>query len=348
MSIASINEKQLRETVDAITREFAGRGYFPSAVVRVFTRDQVLYTTTWGDVREDTLYDVASLTKIATATQVLLFADQGAFRLTDGILALLPELLGDALLEERLANVTIEKLLTHTSGIVDWYPFYAEQGDFAHVLGIALRRYGPVEGMVYSDLNFMLLGKVIERVTNLSLSESLTQRLARPFGLGKMLYNPDASLDFAPSCYGNPIEESMCAERGIAFSGWRPHVPTYGGANDGNAFYYFGGAAGSAGIFATAEAYQRLCQLHMNTDSPLLRSAQEAHAPGRGLGWQLGENYPEGCGHTGFTGTSMYLSRKLNIGVVAFTNRLFYPQPNPNATNDYRRALHQAVAAFFQ
>ncbi len=348
MSMAFVDENRLGNAVDTLTREFAGRGYFPSAAVRVFTGDRLLYAATWGDVREDTLFDVASLTKIATATQVLLLADQGALRLTDGILRLLPELGEDGFLKERLAAVTLHSLLTHTSGIVDWYPFYAEKGDFVHVLGIALQRYGPVSGMVYSDLNFMLLGKAIERATGMPLAESLQKLLVEPLGLGKMTYNPDKAWDLAPSCYGNPIEESMCKERGIAFSGWRPHEPVYGEANDGNAHYRFNGVAGSAGIFANAEAYQRLCQFHMNTKSPLLLSAQEEHAPGRGLGWQRGDMYPEGCGHTGFTGTSMYLSRKLNVGVVAFTNRLFFKEPNPNPTNDYRRALHQAVTALFQ
>jgi CubicO group peptidase (beta-lactamase class C family) len=61
------------------------------------------------------------------------------------------------------------------------------------------------------------------------------------------------------------------------------------------------------------------------------------------LGWQTGELYPGGCGHTGFTGTSLYISRKGNIGVAALTNRLFFPGPNPHSLNEFRKALHQAV-----
>ncbi len=324
--------------------DFSGRGYFPSAVVRVFDREETLLVATIGDARPGTVFDVASLTKIATATQALLLLDKGELRLTADILDCLPELAQDALLKERLTGVTLEKLLTHTSGIVDWYPFYAEKVDFAQVLHTALERYGPVSGMVYSDLNFMLLGKAIERAAGMPLDACLQKLLVEPMGLGRMTYRPDAGWDIAPSCYGNPIEEGMCAERNIAFSGWRPHEPVRGEANDGNAFYYFGGVAGSAGIFADAEAYQRLCQFHMNADSLLLVSAQAERAPTRGLGWQVSDMYPDGCGHTGFTGTSMYLSRPLDIGAVAFTNRLFYKEANPNATNDFRRALHKLVA----
>lgn len=323
--------------------DFAGRGYFPSAVVHVFNRAETLCTAVLGPVTVDTVYDVASVSKIATSTQVLLAIEEGKFRLEDAILDVLPGLSNDALLRERLVGVTVFRLLTHTSTIADWYPFYAETGDFAHVLHIALSRTAPVEGMVYSDLNFMLLGKLLEATYGMPLDQCLQENLVRPLSLGRMTYHPSSDWDIAPSCYGNPIEEEMCRERGISFAGWRPHEPVIGQANDGNAYYYYGGVAGSAGVFADAAAYENLCRFYMNTDSPLLLSAQEEHAPTRGLGLQVSDMYPEGCGHTGFTGTSIYFSRKLNIGVVAFTNRLFFKEKNTNMTNDFRRALHRAV-----
>ncbi|MDR3172606.1 MAG: serine hydrolase, partial [Treponema sp.] len=151
--------------------------------------------------------------------------------------------------------------------------------------------------------------------------------------------------DIAPSGFGNPIEERMCAERGILFSDWRPHEPIRGEVHDGNAHYFFKGVAGHAGIFADAPACEGLCRFYLKTEQPLFIQAQEEQAPGRGLGWQTGELYPEGCGHTGFTGTSLYISRKRDIGVVALTNRLFYPGPNPNSLNEFRKALHHAVLA---
>ena len=135
----------------------------------------------------------------------------------------------------------------------------------------------------------------------------------------------------------------MCAERGIAFAGWRPHEPVRGQVNDGNAYYYFGGVAGSAGLFATAGAYEKLGRFFLNAEASLFVESQKEQEPTRGLGWQVGEMYPEGCGHTGFTGTSLYISRKRNLGVVAFTNRLFFPEENPNNPNEFRSALHRAV-----
>ncbi|MCL1796021.1 MAG: beta-lactamase family protein [Clostridia bacterium] len=345
MSPSRNDTENIAKSVAELTREYAERGYFPSASIRVFDREHTLYQSVLGDVAPDTVYDVASLTKIAVATIALILMEKGFFRLQDEIADCLPLLRKDTLLRERLSGVTLERLLTHTSGIVDWYPFYTESGDFYQALHTALSRCGPVEGMVYSDLNFMLLGKAIESAAGMPLDRCLQKLLTAPLDLGKISYLPNPLWDIAPSSYGNPIEEAMCAERGFSYSGWRSHEPVRGGVNDGNAFYFFGGVAGSAGIFAEPLAYQRLCQFHMNTDSPLMLAAQQERAPGRGLGWQMGPMYPDGCGHTGFTGTSVYFSRKLNIGAVAFTNRLFYQKPNPNPTNDFRRALHETLAS---
>ena len=100
-------------------------------------------------------------------------------------------------------------------------------------------------------------------------------------------------------------------------------------------------------IWDSKEAYERLCQYFMNAREPLLIEAQreQADSPGRGLGFQTGISYPHGCGHTGFTGTGIYFSRTADIGVVSFTNRLFYPQSNKNETCEFRRALQEAAFA---
>lgn len=344
-NVSAQTHTALLQTVEEITQSHRDRGFFPSAVVSVFTPEQTLFRLAAGDVSERTVYDVASLTKIATATQILQLVEAGQLALADEILGLLPVLSTIPPLPERLAGVTVQRLLTHTAGLVDWYPFYtAKDKPFAQVLGMALEKYGPESGMVYSDLGFMLLGKVIEARTGLSLDAALAQNLAGALAPGRITYAPDPAWDIAPSCYGNPLEEEMCRTRGFVYGGWRQHSPVRGQVNDGNAHYYFDGIAGSAGIFADVAAYERLGQMHLRTQSPVLLDAQLEHAPTRGLGWQLGEMYPQGCGHTGFTGTSLYISRPLGIGVVAFTNRLFYPHENPNPTNPFRAALHKAVA----
>ncbi|MDR2094167.1 MAG: beta-lactamase family protein [Treponema sp.] len=335
----------MEKTLRKLVQEYRNRNFFPSASIRVFNTKGTLCALCVGDAGPDTVFDLASLTKIASAAQILFAVFRGLLSLESPVLGLLPALSAYPLLRERLSVVTIRKLLTHSSGIAPWYPFYAEPGGFAEVLSCALEKTGPVEGTVYSDINFMLLGMVLEALYRLPLDQCLKHNLTTPLELGKMAYRPPAAWDTAPSGFGNPIEEDMCAERGIVFSGWRPHEPLRGEAHDGNAYYFFKGIAGHAGLFADALSCEKLCRLYLETDIPLFIEAQKEQAPGRGLGWQVGELYPDGCGHTGFTGTSLYISRKRDIGVAALTNRLFCPAPNPNPLNEFRNSLHRAVLA---
>ena len=337
----------MQSIIREITGQFREAGYFPTACVRVFDREKTLAVYHTEGCTENSLFDVASLTKIATATRVLLSASAGELELDAELGEVFAEIAQDDFLSRRLKGVTIRMLLTHTSTITPWFPFYSRRGeDFWQVFRYALAHTAPVEGMEYSDLNFMLLGKWWEKRSGLTLRDCLQRDLVQPLGLGNMMFHPPQNADIVPSSFDNRIEMDMCRERGIAVEGWRPlHTPVKGTVNDGNAHYYFGDAAGHAGIFADALAYQRLCQFYMNTDLPLLAQAQREQpgAPTRGLGLQTGPMYPDGCGHTGFTGTSIYFSAQANIGVVAFTNRLYYDRKNPNATGDFRRALHEAV-----
>lgn len=340
----SLTDLLLKRAGD-VTRRYQEAGYFPTASVRVFDREGTLAHFTVGDARENTLFDVASLTKIATGTMVLMEIDQGNIALYAPVSAYFEEIRNDAYLSERLKSVTVFQLLTHTSTIVDWYPFYVQKGrDFFAVLKIALQTTEPTVGMVYSDLNFMLLGKLIERVSGLPLERALQTLLVKPLGLGDMLFRPDPARDIVPTGFGNPTEMGMCAERGLSFDAFRPEEPVRVGTHDGNAYYYFDDVAGHAGIFAAPLAYERLCRFYMNADRPIFLDAQKEQAPTRGLALQVGPMYPYGCGHTGFTGTSIWFSREKNIGAVAFTNRLYYKGfLNEHMTGDYRRALHETV-----
>ncbi len=345
-------EKRLRllQAVTDLTERYRAAGYFPSACVRVFDREKTLAVVCAGEAREDSLFDAASLTKIATATQVLLLIHGSRLSLDTTMPELFPEeIRSRRILAERLGTVTVRRLLTHTSGIVDWYPFYSRRGeDFWDVMAYALEHTAPTEGMVYSDLNFMLLGKAIEKLQGKPLDRCLREDLVEPLGLGNMMYRPPETYHIIPSSYGNPIEERMCLERSISFDGFRSREePVVGTTNDGNCHYYFGDVCGLAGIFADAEAYERLCRFYMNTEDPLLIAAQaeQPGAPTRGLGFQTSVSYPHGCGHTGFTGTGIWFSREKNVGAVSMTNRLFYRYENQEATGDFRRALHEVAYA---
>ncbi len=347
--ISQERRAHLQQAVADLTERYRKAGYFPSACVRVFDDRETLAVVCAGEAREHSLFDVASLTKIATATQILRLISAGRLGLDTALGTIFPEAEEEDILRERLSKISIRQLLTHTSGIVDWYPFYSRKGEpFWQVMAYALAHTEPVSGMVYSDLNYMILGKVIERLQEKSLDRCLQEDLVVPLGLGRMMYCPPADADIIPSSYGNPIEERMCRERGIAFDGFRNREEAVRGeVNDGNCHYYFWGVCGLAGIFAEAEAYERLCRYYMNTGDPLLIEAQREQpgAPSRGLGFQTGASYPHGCGHTGFTGTGIWFSRKYRIGAVSMTNRLFYREANPNAMGDFRRTLHEIAFA---
>lgn len=344
-----IERKRLQRAIEDITARYQAAGYFPSACVRVFNRRETLACACVGEAAEDSLFDVASLTKIATSTQILLLISSGALSLDQEIADALPALRDNAYLRERTKGITLRRLLTHTSSLPAWYPFYTRGNeDFYTALAFALKNTAPTQGMEYSDLNFMLLGKALEQARKKPLEACLREDLRKPLRLGEITYLPEKTLPIVPSCFGNPIEQEMCRERDLSFSGFRPaDQPVSGEVNDGNAFYYFHGVSGHAGIFATAGAYQRLCQYYMNAEDQLLVEAQceQPGAPTRGFGLQTGVSYPHGCGHTGFTGTGIYFSASRNVGVVSFTNRLYYKEENPNATWEFRRVLHEAAFA---
>ena len=229
-------DERLQCAVRDITERYQAAGYFPSACVRVFNQDETLACVCVGEAEEDSLFDVASLTKIATTTQVLHLIEKGKLSLLAFVLDALPPLQNDAFLARRFAGITLYQLLTHTSTLPAWYPFYSRQGeDFYIVLKYALQHTEPTKGMVYSDLNFMLLGKILEHTQRKPLENCLREDLVKPLGLGNMTYLPDKSLSIIPSCYGNPIETQMCADRNIPFDGFRPlSQAVRGEANDGN------------------------------------------------------------------------------------------------------------------
>lgn len=347
------------QQIDALCQSYIDRGYFPSATVRVFDENQTLYQTALGRNRMpggereavtiDTVYDMASCTKIATSTQILLLAEEEGLDLLTPLGEILPEVSERSALKERLSGVTLRQLLTHTSGLVDWYPFYVKKGeDFYDIFESFIGDTKVQEGMVYSDINFMLLGKVLEKLRKKDLRACLAD-LKKRLGAEFMDFGPEAALkagrQIAPSGYGNGIEERMVRERGLMFYDWRSRTEPCLGVNDGNACYYFDDAAGHAGIMADAAAYEKLCQYYVNSDSIHFAASMEPFGDtGRGLGWQIDERlYPQGCGHTGFSGTWIYINKEKRIGAVALTNRLAYPVHHSTNTNEFRRALAKAI-----
>lgn len=329
--------------VSRIMEDYRTRGYYPSAVCQIFDEDHTLYHEAFGEVGPDTWFDLASVSKIICTTMLLSAMDEGRLTPEDLVLDLLPGDRPGPVTRKRLEKVTVFQLMTHTSGIVPWYPFYADGRDFYTILEHVLDTTPVEEGMAYSDLNFMLLGLIFSHITGLTLRQGLEHYIKGPLGIQDIAYGPVDPALCAPSCYGNQIEQRMCAERGITFDGWRPDgVPVSGTCNDGNAFYYWNGASGHAGVFATSTALTKLCQFYMTTQKPAFLRAMEETVFERGLGFDKTNIFPAGCGHTGFTGTSLWLSRSHHIGAVILTNKYCRPDGStpPGNSNEFRRAVH--------
>lgn len=286
-------------------------------------------------------FDLASLTKLYTATAVLALSLERGISLDASVGGLLGRIRGA--LGERLRNVTLRALLTHTARFPAWYPFYADGRPFFEILAEL-----PVggAGMVYSDIGYMLLGEVLCAVTGLSLQEAVRQYVSDPLGIDQLCFRPDRALPLVPSCRDNAVEEQMCCEHGVSFEHFRPHLTdVVGEPNDGNAHYYFGGVSGHAGLFGTCRAAAGLGQFYLSVRDPAFLGAvtPQPGCSGRCLAFHTGGAFPTGCGHTGFTGTSLWIDRELGIGLALLTNRLYYdhlPQADMNA---FRSEVHTAL-----
>lgn len=346
--------------IDSIIKKYMVAGYFPGAVCKVSVRGEMIYEKSFGygslepvlvPANEKMVFDAASLTKIVTSTVALMLITDNKMKLEDPVLNYFAEAADYPALAERLKDVTVKNLLTHSSGLIDWYPFYSEKGDFLQVLNEITGRTEKVKGVLYSDLNFMLLGEMIKRITGMGLDEALEQYIRIPLGIDNMNYCPKDKLNIACTEFGNRIEKSMCKDRNISFDGWRTeNLPICGEVNDGNAFYYFGGMSGHAGIFSDADGFTNICQLYLTggewkskrlIEERLVKEAMKEQKDGRGLGWQISEIFPQGCGHSGFTGTSLWLCPEMDIAAVTLTNRLHTRQPRN--LQPFRQELHEAI-----
>ena len=199
---------------EKLIRRGVENGVFPYAEWAAFDKDGIFSrgaTAGEGGRR----FDLASLTKTFTATALLRLISEGKLRLEDDAASILEP--PSPRLRDYLGQMSLYRLMTHTAGLPAWYPFYADGRPFFEALEALLDAQGPGEGMVYSDIGFMLLGLVLSRVNGRPLEEVID-----PFGFGAA-YKPGPGPDLVPSCRDNAVEEGMCAERGFTFSGFRAH-----------------------------------------------------------------------------------------------------------------------------
>ena len=309
------------------------QGYFSAVAVGIATKD-CSYTNQWGTtawggsiLTQNNLFDLASLTKLYTSLAILRLIENNRLEEQRKIIDLLP--IEKAQLREQLKHLDIAALLTHHSGLPAWFPFYTkEESDFQDILHDLLNEQPLINEVVYSDLNFMLLGMVVSQVMQLPLDDALQELVLTPFGLTQTTYHPDPSRCVATE-YGNRIERQMVAERKLSFNRWRDDsIPIQGFCNDGNCYYYFGGVSGHAGLFSNAEDVLSFGKVFLSAErSKLSQTLYDRMlndwGGNRGYGIQRGDLYPQqGFGHTGFTGTYLYVNPEKELVITILTNRL--------------------------
>ena len=346
-------------------------GVFPGASYLVAEGERVLAQGTAGravatpvstPARRDTLYDLASLTKpLAGALLAVRLEAEGRLRLDDRLSRHLP---GWRPADER-AEVTLFDLLTHRSGLPGWKPLYmnaADRDGRVDYLSTVAPACRPRAEVVYSCPGYILLGFALERAAGEPLGRLFARHVARPLGLADLLFNPDSSLRprTAATEIGNARERVLAGPEGAGYNGWRTDL-IWGEVHDGNA-YTLGGAAANAGLFGTAGAVHTVALEFLGAGRGLLgeaqrasfsRNATEGLSEHRSVGFQLAstpgcsagpEISPGAFGHTGFTGTSLWIDPASRRVYVLLTNRV-HPRFREWDMNQVRRQFHAIAAA---
>ena len=337
----------------------------PGAVVLVGRHDAIVYQKAFGNrslepsvepMTLDTIFDLASLTKVvATTTCATILIEDGRLRLNDRVATYIPGF-------ERYGKggITIRHLMTHVSGLRPDLDMSEEFSDSDMAIARAIEEVPaspPGERFVYSDINYFLLGDIIRRVSGVSLDRFSAERVFGPLGMRDTMFKPPESLRprIAPTEKCTPLGWP-CDGPGAVMLRGIVHDPTA---------RRMGGVAGHAGLFSTAADLSRFCRMLLHSGAlgttrvlaPLavLRMTTAATSPAqpavRGLGWDLdtayssnrGDLFPVGSyGHTGFTGTSLWIDPFSDTYVIILSNRV-----HPNGKGDVAplRAKIAAVAA---
>ena len=336
--------------IDAIDNEA-----FPGTVVLVSKDDKIIYEKPFGHLTYDensdlvsnnTIYDVASLTKvIATTTSAMICCGRKLISLYDPVAKYLPEFASNG-----KENITVKNLLLHNSGLPSYKRFYGKYNSAEELVDALYSielEYDTGTKTVYSDLGMIVLGKLIEKVTGKTLDQFCKEEIFQPLRMNNTYFNPPDSLRYkiAPTEYDNY---------------WRNRL-VWGTVHDENSAL-LDGVAGHAGVFSTANDISHLLQMLLNSgtyngiqlidpETIQLFTKRYSAQSTRALGWDTksatrssaGELFDiSSFGHTGFTGTSIWIDPTKNLFVIFLTNRV-HPTRENKKLYKIRPALHNAI-----
>jgi serine-type D-Ala-D-Ala carboxypeptidase len=354
--------------ISSFLAERIAAGDFPSAVYLVAEQGTVVFADALGNAvveprripaTLDTIYDLASLTKpLVTGLLCSRRIELGEITLDSSVSHYLPEF--DRTDKHK---ITVRELLTHTSGLPAWRPLYilaeGERDRAAAVIAGLELEYDPGKRVVYSDLGFITLGLLLERLTGKPLTELAQSEIFESLTLHHTFFNPEIAMQtgIAACETGNAYERQTAGETETGkYDHWREGV-IWGEVHDGNA-HFLGGAAGHAGLFSTAQETLVLAEQFLAGRSALLTPAtcnlfRENMTTGleeaRSIAWQLAETNdsaagrdlpPDSFGHSGFTGTSCWVDPHRERTFILLTNRTHtHTLPFMNI-NSVRRQFH--------
>ncbi len=330
--------------LDSAIEQAIGEDQIPGAVLLIGHRDKIVHRKAYGHrtmepqpeaMTVDTIFDAASLTKIvATTAAVMKLFEQGKLRLNDRVTQYIPDFQGGT------SDITVRNLLTHFSGLrpdLDLHPPWSGYETGIRLALIDAPTAPPGARFVYSDINFLLLGEIVHRLSGKTLAEFAAEEIFRPLGMKDTMFQPPPEL--WPRIAPTEVVEGRLL-RGVV------HDPTS---------RYMGGIAGHAGLFTTADDLSRFAEMMLGEGeregvrifSPLtVRKFTTPQSPPdqpilRGLGWDIdspysgnrGELFPVGSyGHTGFTGTSLWIDPVSRTYVILLTNSV-HPYLRPAITS---------------
>jgi len=358
---ADLDKEQLAK-IDTAVEAALKRGDCPGAVVLVVHGDEVAFRKAYGlwavkpekvPMTVDTVFDMASITKpVATATSIWLLIEQGKLRLSDPVAKHWP-----AFAANGKDAVTVEHLLLHTSGLTA----DNDLADYADGKAKAMERVAALKLEVppgtrfrYSDVGFIVLGELVERAGGMPVDAFAKKHVFEPLKMTDTTFKPGEVL-----------------KKRIAPTGLRDGTIILGEVHDPRSFK-LGGVAGHAGLFSTADDLARYCRMLLRGGEldgtrilaektvKLFAEPHTVPVPGKGgetkglrsLGWDVDTSYSaprgelfakgEGFGHTGFTGTSIWVDPGTKTAVIVLTNRV-HPEDKGNVTQ-LRREIGTIVA----
>lgn len=332
---------------------------FTSANLRIVSDGKVVLESSHGiqdptyperETKSDSVYDLASVTKVYVATAFMRLVENKFARLDQEVSDVIP-----SFSDGTKKDITFRHLLSHSSGLPASFNLYSN-GEWNKGKDIVIRKlvsteliYQPGGSVVYSCLGFMLLGYAMENIYGKGLNQTLDELVFKPMKLSDIQYKPG----------------SEYADRLVVTTDERPNrgVLKPGVVHDGNAIAMNGGISGNAGLFGTAESVSRLGEAFQNeiflkpeTIREMTKLQAEHDDKRYGLGWQLhstnnlnsargfsGTSY----GHTGFTGTSLWVDPEKKVVVTFLTNsvRFYKHKEDAQEFNNYRYGLHERILA---